>query len=78
MPVTFKLNFLFIYVMIIIFCFRLGYITMHLSTNDQHIFYKRIGYTESTPVDAVRKCTAILKHSHDDDDTDNHVSCFAS
>lgn len=51
---------------------------MHLSTNDQHIFYKRIGYTESTPVDAVRKCTAILKHSHDDDNTDNHVSCFAS
>ena len=45
---------------------------MHLSTNDQHIFYKRIGYIESTPVNAVRKCTAIHQT------VDDEVSWFYS
>ena len=30
---------------------------MHLSTHDQHTFYQRLGYRESTPVTAIRKCT---------------------
>ena len=33
---------------------------MHLSTHDQHVFYRRIGYQESTPVNAMRKCTVII------------------
>lgn len=34
---------------------------MHLSTHDQHVFYRRIGYQESTPVNAMRKCTVTFQ-----------------
>ena len=39
---------------------RLGYTVIHLSTHDQHAFYKHIGYQAGPAVTGARKCTAKL------------------
>ncbi len=40
--------------------YRLGYEAVHLSTHDQHAFYKHIGYTDGLSVSGERKCNTNI------------------
>ena len=54
-------------------CYRLGYKMVHLSTHDQHDFYKHIGYIEGPSVTGRRKCNVIAGSNNGCNETDNVI-----